>query len=58
MNQRQEMAKGRFPEGLLLPRPKFFEPRNERITSMQIRWLEANPPEGIPILDVGAGDGI
>ena len=59
MNQRQEMAKGLFPEGLLFsPETKFFEPRNERITAMQIRWLENNEPEGIPINVVGAGDGI
>lgn len=59
VNQKQELARGLFPEGLLFSmESKFFEPRNVRLTNMSFRWLDENPPEGIPVLDVGVPDGI
>ena len=41
-NQRQELVRGLFPEGLHFSHEKkFFEPANTVIRDMQLRWLES-----------------
>jgi len=41
-NQRQELVRGLFPEGLYFSHEKkFFEPANIVIRDMQLRWLES-----------------
>ena len=41
LNQKQELAKGLFPNGLVFsPERKFFEPSNLEITQMYSRFLE------------------
>lgn len=59
INQKQEMAKGLFDGSLLYSDEMgFFEPRNQVIIDMQIRWLREHEHEGRPIFDVGVPDGI
>ena len=58
-NQKQELVKGLFPEGLPFSNErKFFEPGNTELRAMQMRWLEAHLIEGKPENNIGAGDGI
>jgi site-specific DNA recombinase len=59
VNQRQELSKGLFPEGLVFSHElKFFEPANVPITQMASRFLENLDTMETPISPVGAGDGI
>ncbi len=59
VNQKQELAKGLFPDGLVFSEEtKFFEPRNKVLIDMSLRWLEGMKVEGMPIFEIGAGDGI
>ncbi|HZQ18055.1 MAG TPA: recombinase family protein [Terriglobales bacterium] len=59
VNQKQEMAKGLFPEGLFFSEEtKFFEPRNRVLIDMSLRWLEEHRKEKHAILNIGVPDGI
>jgi site-specific DNA recombinase len=59
VNQKQELAKGLFPEGLVFSeRRKFFEPANTDITAMQYRYLQSHDEEDDSFWNIGAGDGI
>ena len=59
VNQRQELAKGFFPEGLFLsPESLFFEPRKSSLTDLY-SWLLEAQPSGKPLDSyVGVPDGI
>jgi site-specific DNA recombinase len=49
VNQRQELAKGFFPEGLVYSTEKgFFEPANTVITEMLIRFIDDYNNFGVP----------
>jgi site-specific DNA recombinase len=49
VNQRQELAKSFFPEGLVFSHErKFFEPANTVIAEMMWRWVESYPNVGVP----------
>jgi hypothetical protein len=49
VNQRQELAKAFFPEGLLFSHElRFFEPTNTQITEMVMRYLEGMNDIGVP----------
>ncbi len=49
VNQRQELAKGFFPEGLVYSAERgFFEPANTVITEMLVRWLNDYVNNGVP----------
>jgi DNA invertase Pin-like site-specific DNA recombinase len=49
VNQRQELAKAFFPEGLAFSHKKgFFEPANRVITEMLLRWLQDFRNVGVP----------
>ena len=59
VNQRHELAKGLFPEGLAFSdEKKFFEPSNAVLNDMSRRWLEEFTAGKTSDLEVGAGDGI
>lgn len=48
-NQRQELAKAFFPEGLVFSHElKFFEPANTVLTEMFTRWLNDFANVGVP----------
>jgi site-specific DNA recombinase len=48
-NQRQELAKAFFPEGLFFSHQlKFFEPANTVLTEMFMRWLQDFTDTGVP----------
>lgn len=52
VNQRQELARSFFPEGLVFSHKKaFFEPGNTVITEMAVRFLD-------DIRNIGVPDGI
>ncbi|MGB8479137.1 MAG: zinc ribbon domain-containing protein [Acidobacteriaceae bacterium] len=49
INQRQELARAFFPEGLVFSHElKFFEPANTVITEMVMRFLNALDDNGVP----------
>jgi site-specific DNA recombinase len=49
VNQRQELAKGFFPEGLVYSAERgFFEPANTIITEMLVRWIDDYVGIGVP----------
>ncbi|WP_432756536.1 OmpH family outer membrane protein [Alloacidobacterium dinghuense] len=49
VNQRQELVKGFFPEGLVFSHKRgFFEPANTVINEMLMRWLLDQPNVGVP----------
>jgi site-specific DNA recombinase len=59
VNQKQELAKGLFPDGLAYSdERKFFEPANTEIRDMQLRWLQDFMAGKSDDLNIGAGDGI
>jgi hypothetical protein len=59
VNQKQELAKGLFPDGLVFSHErKFFELRNVAINEMASRFLEILDADVTPISPIGAGDGI
>lgn len=58
-NQKQELVKALFPEGLLFGADNgYFEPGNRVLRDMQLRWLQRHLIENEPIENIGAGDGI
>jgi predicted phage tail protein len=59
VNQKQELAKGLFPDGLMFSMEnKFFEPANEAITALYVRTLQDFAAgKDLPI-DIGVPDGI
>ena len=58
-NQRQELVRGLFPEGLHFSHEKkFFEPANTVIRDMQLRWLEKFLAGKDDFSLVGVPDGI
>ena len=59
LNQRHELAKGLFPEGLAFSHEKkFFEPSNTILNDMSRRWLEEFLAGKTSHFEAGAGDGI
>jgi hypothetical protein len=49
INQRQELAKSFFPEGLVYSHErKFFEPANTLIVEMMYRWVSEYANNGVP----------
>jgi hypothetical protein len=58
-NQKQELAKGLFPEGLVFSnKRRFFEPQNVSVNAMASRFLESLEATNTASSLVGAGDGI
>jgi hypothetical protein len=58
-NQRLELVKGLFPEGLLFSnKSKFFEPRNTVLRDMSLRWLQELETEKENFSLIGVPDGI
>jgi len=50
VNQKQELAKGLFPDGLAFSdEKKFFEPANTEIRDMQLKWFRTSWQEKLMI---------
>src|SRR5438876_1180840 len=59
VNQKQELAKGIFPEGLVFSHEKqFFEPANIELIGMWHKWIDDFVAGKDEDFDIGAGDGI